>query len=221
MGERRLQREAMALTETFRQVLAGLTAAGVFLTAYFGLSLTVLVSVVFALLAFVAVLLLVRRAAPPAERVLADGVTAGDLDTALLALSTAAGRLRGLEDRAPAGDRGVFGAMADILERIRAHHAHDPRDLRHTRRFLRHDLPRLVETSETYVDLAARSGVGASDRLAQLSQLIRSFSPALEKIDQACLENDFMKLEVEAEVLSEQLERRYSVFRSARIEKSS
>ena len=198
----------MALAETYRQIVAGSAGASMFLFAYFGLTLTSWLAVSLGLLSYLALTLLIRPAVPAGDRMVADGVTAADLQTSLTALSEAAGRLRALEERAPSEDAGVFAHMAEILTRIGSHHSRDPRDLRHTRRFIRHDLPRLVETSEGYVDLAARSGAGARDRLAQLAARIRGFAPALDRIDQACLENDFMALEVEAEVLSEQLKHR-------------
>lgn len=198
----------MTLSETLRQVVAGLIAASVFAFAYFGLSLATWFSAGAALLGFIAALLLIRRAPPSSERMVAEGVSAQDLDIALRAMRDASGRLHRLTDRSPRGDGDVFRRLGDLLERIGLHHERDPGDLRHTRRFLRHDLPRIVETAEAYVELAARSGAASEARLSQLSAMIDGFVPALERIDQACLENDFVALEVEAEVLSEQLKHR-------------
>ncbi|MEO1331388.1 MAG: 5-bromo-4-chloroindolyl phosphate hydrolysis family protein [Pseudomonadota bacterium] len=198
----------MHLPETARQLLAGAAAALAFLAAFFGLSLIAPVAVGAALIVYVALLLLVRRTPPPDAVILADGVSEADLSAALEAIETAADRLRAADARAPASDAGLFARMAEILRRIRGHHARDPKDLRHTKRFLRHDLPRLVETSEAYVDLANRAGPSEADRLAQLSTRIGGFVPALERIEQACLENDFHKLDVETDVLSRQLQSR-------------
>lgn len=198
----------MTLPETARQLLAGAAAALAFLALFFGLSLIAPVAIGFALAVYAAILLLVRRTPPPETVMLSDGVTEADLATALAALDQAVGRLRAAASAAPTAEAGVFERMAAVLLRIRAHHERDPRDLRHTRRFLRHDLPRIVDTVENFVDLAARAGPGDAARLAPLSERIRGFTPALERIDQACLDNDFHALEVEVDVLGGQLERR-------------
>ena len=198
----------MNLPETPRQIIAGSGAGVAFLAAYFGLSFTVWAALAVGVLVFAALLLLIRRTPPAAELMIAEGVSAADLDTALTALRVSAQRLRGLEGAAPAPDASVFVEMAVLLDRIGAHHSEDPRDLRHTRSFLRRDLPRLVEVSETYVELSNRANAASETRLAQLSKRIHGFKPVLEKIETACLENDFMQLEVETEVLSDQLKYR-------------
>lgn len=198
----------MELREEHRQIVAGLGSALAFLLVFFGLNLVVWFALGAALVVYVAILLLIRRAPPPSERYLAEGVTEADLDTALAALGEAAGRLARLEGRQPPPDIGLFAKMAETIERIRSHHERDAQDLRHTRRFLRHDLPRLVETSESYVDLSERAVATNGRRLGDLAARIRSYAPALERIEQACLENDFHKLDVETEVLSEQLAHR-------------
>ncbi|MCI4661654.1 MAG: 5-bromo-4-chloroindolyl phosphate hydrolysis family protein [Neomegalonema sp.] len=196
------------LPETSRQIVAGLAAAVSFLLLYIPLSLVFWLALLLSLAVYAAALLLIRRQPPPSETMLTDGVSEADLHQALAALAQSSNRLRALEARAPVSDRGLFDQMADLLQRIRQHHVDDPRDLRHTRRFLRHDLPRLVETSESYVDLASKAAGDNLERVARLGERIRGFAPVLERIDQACLENDFLKLEVEAEVLSGQLESR-------------
>lgn len=201
-----------SLPERSRLLLAGGGGAATFLAAYVALGLVLWVALGAAVLVFGACLLIVRRTpAPqlPAERMLAPDVSAAELVAAVVALDAAAGELTQLEPRAPVGDRGLFAGMGGTLRRIASHHRKDPRDLRHTRRLLRHDLSRIVETAKAYVDLSARARGGAdAERLAALSAQIHSYAPALERIERACFENDFMQLEVEAEVLSEQLARR-------------
>lgn len=198
----------MILDETPRQLIVGAGAGLAFMAAYFGLSFTLWAALGVGCLVLLALLLLIRRAPPATERMIVEGVSAADLDTALTTLRISAQRLRGLEGEAPAPDAPIFVEMAGLLERISAHHAEDPRDLRHTRGFLRRDLPRLIEVSETYVELSNRANTESQQRLAQLSERIHGFKPVLEKIETACLENDFMKLEVETEVLSDQLKYR-------------
>ncbi len=198
----------MTLPETHRQLVAGGAAALVFLALYFGATLKALVAGGLAALVFIALLVLIRRTPPPDTVFVADGVTAADLDAATRAIAAAAARLAAAARTAPESNVAAFSRMADILARISAHHARDPRDLRHTRRFLRHDLPRLVETSESFVDLSSRAGPADAARLAALAERIQGFVPALERIDRACLENDFHALEVEVDVLSGQLSNR-------------
>jgi len=198
----------MELPETQRQVVAGGAASLVFLGSFFGLSLVWWLSVVLALAVFAAVLLIVGRRKPPAEEYVADGVTRADLNQAIDALTGASARMRRLAMGARGADRQHFTRMAELFEAIRGHHQEDPRDYRHTRRFIRHDLPRIVDTAEKYVDLARKATGENRERVATLGERIRSFTPVLEKIDQACLENDFMMLEVQVDVLGHQLEAR-------------
>jgi len=187
----------MELPETQRQVVAGGAASLVFLGSFFGLSLVWWLSVVLALAVFAAVLLIVGRRK-----------TRADLNQAIDALTGASARMRRLAMGARGADRQHFTRMAELFEAIRGHHQEDPRDYRHTRRFIRHDLPRIVDTAEKYVDLARKATGENRERVATLGERIRSFTPVLEKIDQACLENDFMMLEVQVDVLGHQLEAR-------------
>lgn len=194
-----------SLPDPLRHLLAGAAGAAAFLALFFGLRLIAVLALLGAALVYGATLLIVRRRPPPAERMLTDEVSEADLKAAMALMEASAARLAALEPQAPPEDRGLFEGMARSLRRIAAHHGQDPRDLRHTRRFLRHDLGRIVETAESYVDLARRAGPAEAERLAGLSKRIQSFAPALDRIERACLENDFMRLEVEAEVLSDQL----------------
>ena len=208
-GAKATEDRGPSLPDPLRHLAAGLAAAAAYLILFFSLSLVLWAAIAGALTVYAATLLLVRRRPPPAERMLAEDVSEADLNIAVAALIKASDAIEALEDRdPPARDRGIFRRMAAALRRIARHHQQDPRDLRHTRRFLRHDLPRMVETAEAYVDLAGRAGGAEAARLSDLSKRIHGFAPVLDRIERACLENDFMRLEVEAEVLSEQLARR-------------
>lgn len=198
----------LELAETTRQLAAGVIASAFFLLGYFGMTLALWAAAILALISYAAVLLVISRRPPPARRMVADGVSEADLTAALEALSASARRLGAAAQRAPARERAVFERMADLVARIRAHHAEDPSDLRHTRTFLRHDLPRLVETAESYVALAARADGAEAGRIGELFGRISTMTAALERIEAACLENDFTRLEIEAEVLAGQLGRR-------------
>jgi 5-bromo-4-chloroindolyl phosphate hydrolysis protein len=198
----------MTLPEGMRQVVAGLGASAAFLGAFFGLNLVWWMGLVLAAPVYLAILLLIGRRPEAREVYVADGVTKAELDEALNALTSAAGKMRELALAARGPDKIEFQRMAELFEAIRGHHSADPRDFRHTRRFIRHDLPRLVDTARNYVDLSRKATGANRDRLAALGHRIRGFTPILEKIDQACLENDFMALEVQVDVLGGQLESR-------------
>lgn len=196
------------MSDSLRHLTAGVASAAAYLALFFGLSVVWWAALAAALIAYLGAFLAAPRRTPADERMLTADVSEADLEAALQAFSAASAQLGRLSKRAPAADRSVLARMSETLTRIAAHHRSDPRDLRHTRRFLRHDLPRIVETASGYVDLAARARPEDAGRLGELARMIAGWAPALARIEQACLENDFMALEVEAEVLSDQLGRR-------------
>ncbi|MEL6475804.1 MAG: 5-bromo-4-chloroindolyl phosphate hydrolysis family protein [Pseudomonadota bacterium] len=198
----------MALAETPRQILAGLAASATFLGTFFGLHLVWWLALAFGLAVFAAFLLIVPRKKGLEEIDIGDGINAAELKAGIEALTEAAARMRKLALSATGDDKAEFSRMAKLFEAIRSHHSDDPKDFKHTRRFIRHDLPRLVDTAERYMQLGRKASGTNRDRVAALGSQIRGFVPVLEKIDQACLENDFLALEVEVDVLSGQLDRR-------------
>ncbi|MCI4665003.1 MAG: 5-bromo-4-chloroindolyl phosphate hydrolysis family protein [Neomegalonema sp.] len=207
-GRREQEAKAIiALPDPVRHALSGVVASAAFLALFFGLAIEPALSAPAALIVYIAVFLMTTRRPPSTERMLADDVSEADLRAAVAALEAASERLARAEERAPRSVKEVLAEMSARLRRIAEHHVTDPRDLRHTRRLIRHDLVRMVETCEGFVDLAHRAGGADRERLNGIAERIRTFSPALAKIEQACLDNDFMRLEVETEVLSEQIGR--------------
>ncbi len=201
-------RAISAATDPIRHALAGLLAAAVFLGLFFGAALDPAVAAAVAAGAYLATFLIAARRPPrQAERMLTPDVSESDLDAALAAFRNASARLQAIESRAPVEVGDAIEEMAARLRRIADLHEKDPRDLKHTRNFVRHDLERMVETCERFVDLAALSDPTDGKRLSPIGERIRAFAPALAKIEQACMENDFLRLEVEAEVLSGQIGR--------------
>ena len=192
------------MSDAIRNILAGFGASAAFLGLFFGLQIVLWAAAPLALLVFVGLLLALPRAPRPSVDQAAE---AEMLTVALAALEEAATRLAAVADAAPSADRPVFTRLADLVARLREHHLRDPEDVRRTRTFLRRDLPRLVATAEAYVDLSARAPESERDRLRGLMEEIRTFAPALERIEKACVENDFLALEVETSVLGEQLRR--------------
>ncbi|MEM7686517.1 MAG: 5-bromo-4-chloroindolyl phosphate hydrolysis family protein, partial [Pseudomonadota bacterium] len=193
----------MQLPEAARQIAAGIVAALVFLGLFFALQLVWWIALVGAVGVFAAALLIIERRPEATEEMVVDGVSRAELTGAINAITEASKRMREIALSASGDDKTEFQRMASLFEAIRGHHIKDPRDYRHTRRFIRHDLPRIVDTAERYVELNKKATGGNRDRVQSLGDRIRSFTPVLEKIDQACLENDFMALEVQVEVLGD------------------
>ena len=123
-------------------------------------------------------------------------------------LDQAAKRLRRLARKAPDHDVPLFQRMADLFDTLKEHHIANPAHVRLTRKFRKHVIGPMIGTVQDYVDLAGRTGPDQRERLSQISKQLEAFVPVLERIDQACLDNDLTKLEINVEVLNEQLNRR-------------
>lgn len=199
----------MTLPDGPRQIAAGLAASAGFLALFFGADLVWWLALLLGVLVYGAVLLLVRRRPSAAEVFVTEGVSRSDLEGVLADLSSAALRLSRAAEAAPPADAPLIAEMAERVAAIRDHHRTDPRDVTYTRRFIRTDLPLIVETTEGYVDLSRRARGGSEARLGPLAERLRGFLPVMERIEQACLDNDFRELEVQLAVLSGKLDRRY------------
>jgi hypothetical protein len=197
----------MRLPDGPRQVIAALVAGGVFVALYFAGRIVWWAAFGLAAGVYLALLLVIGRRRPGDEIMLASHVSAADLERASTGLDQAAGRLASAAGRAPDIDQALIRDMAARVRSIRAKVAADPEDFRRTRRFILSYLPNMVETVERYAALARQAGEAHADRLAALRERIRAYGPALDRIDQACLENDFDALEVEVEVLATQMKR--------------
>lgn len=198
----------MKLAPGVRQAVAGGAGAVVFLGLYFGVPLVWWAALLGGLAAWGGVMLAVEAEQDDIPLDPADGIAEKDIRDAIDRLTAAASRLRAATLKARGPEKTTFRRMAELVEAIRGHHITDRRDFRHTRPFIRGSLERMVASVEGYVELDAKARGENRERLAEVRERIEGFVPALEKIDQACLENDFMALEVQVEVLSDQLERR-------------
>lgn len=197
----------MVLPDGPRQVLAALLAGGVFLALYFPASLEWFAALPLAALAYAAFLLLIRRRRPLEEVVLSDRVTAADIAAGQAALDEALRRLAKAESRADPDLKDDLAALAEDLRSIRTQIGDDPADFRIARRFIVNFLPKLVENVENYVSLAAVATGDARARLGPLRDGIRAYRPAVARIAQAGLENNFRALESEIDALGFQLKR--------------
>lgn len=190
-----------------RQILAGLIAAAGFLGLYLGLSLVWWAALPLAALTYFALLLVIRRKPPATEVMVGERVSQADLSQAAAALLAASQRLGQAAAQAPEADRGDLETMASHVLSIRTLIQADPNDYRMARQFIDYYLPRIVEAVESYVALAKLSHTTPDPRLAELGARIRGFGGVVEKIDRACIANDFDALESEVEALGFQLKR--------------
>lgn len=197
----------MAVADGFRQILAGLLAAAVFLGLYLWAALVWWAALGLAAVGYFALLLLIPRRKPLDEVMLTDRVTAQDIARAVQALNSAATRLKAAAGAAPASDRAELAQMSDHVLSIRDLVKADPNDYRTARRFVDYYLPQIVETVEAYVALAKLARGGNEARLADLGTQIRSFGPVVQKINQACIDNDFAALEAQVSALGFQMKR--------------
>jgi hypothetical protein len=197
----------MVLSDGLRQIVAGLLASAAFLALYFGLDLIWWAALGLAIAVYFALLLVIRRRPKASEIMLASRVSAADIRAADQLLGQSATRIEAVLPRVPASDRAHLDEMVGHLKSIRTHVVTDPQDFRRARRFIMSYLPNMVDTIEAYGHLSERAGPDHADRLARLGETIRSFGPAIDAIDRACLENDFDALEAEVSALATQMER--------------
>jgi hypothetical protein len=160
-----------------------------------------------AVVVYLALLLLIGRRPPLDEVMLSTRVSAADVRQASAALAASARRLEAAAETAPEADRKEIRKMVGHIGSIRAQIEQEPEDFRRARRFVTNYLPHMVETVESYVSLAGRAKGQQAERLGPIRDRIRDFLPALERIDAACLENDFAELEAQVDALAIQMKR--------------
>lgn len=197
----------MTLPDGPRQILAAAIASAAFLGLFLGAGLVWWLALGLAALTYAALLLLIPRRRPLTEVMVSEQVSVQDIILATDALTNAAFRLNEAAKIAPPADRDGLANMSKHLTSIRELIKSDPRDYRQTRQFISYFLPLIVTTVESYVGLAKLAQGENAARLAELGSLIRGFVPVVQKIDQACIENDFTELEAQVSALQFQLKR--------------
>lgn len=197
----------MHLPDAWRHTVAGLVSGASFLGFFAGLTLQWWLSLVLALVVYGAMLLVIRRRPGLDEISAGPGTSAADLRAAGQAMARAADRLEASLGKLPAGDAEVVTQLAGHVRSIGAHVATDPQDYRRTRRFVGSYLGHMVETVEGFAELTSKSRGRHEARLRPMSERIAGYLPVLERIDAACLENDFTALEAQMSALSYQMER--------------
>lgn len=189
-------------------VKAGLAALAVLLVFFVGLRWRGMFPVIAAGVTYMGLLWAMRpERAPPRREPLPDGVSREDYEAAVEALAAAERDLRMLAGAAPREEAPAVRRMGELVGAIRRHHEANPAHVLRTRAFVRHTLGRMVAAVAGYVDLAQRAGPERDERLGEVARRIEGFVPVLERLDQACIDNDLMALEISVEVLDEQLGR--------------
>lgn len=197
----------MSIPDGPRQVLAALLASAAFLALFFPAGLVWWVALGLAAMVYAALLLIIPRRRPLTEVMVSDQVSAQDIAQATNALSAAITRLDAAAKAAPKGDVMDLADLSRHLSSIRELIRVDPKDYRQTRQFISYFLPMIVSTVEAYVGLAKLAQGENGVRLAELGGMIKGFVPVVQKIDQACIENDFVALEAQVSALQFQLKR--------------
>lgn len=198
----------MGLYDGPRQIVAGVLAAMVFLGLFFGVTLVWWLALILGAVTYGALLLIIPKRRRADEIQLGARVSAADMQNAGAALLEHARTLETTLDKLPELDAQAVGEMAAHIRSIRDNVLRDPDDYRLTRRFISTYLPNVVQTVETYADLAARTTGEQAERLSHLGAQIRGFNKVVEDIDRACIENDLAALESEVDALGAQLNRR-------------
>ena len=199
----------MALSQLMRQVISGVLASLAFLILFFGLTLVWWAAFAAAVAVFVASLMVLPKGEDEAVQIpLAGAISQVDLREADRLMSEAQAKLEAAREIILSdADKSMVTEMIDHVVSIKTQVLSDPEDYRRARRFIRSYLGTMVETVERYSDLVAKSRGKQAERLQPLAQQISGFVPVLEKIDTACLENDFLSLEVQVDALAEQMKR--------------
>lgn len=197
----------MQISDGPRQIIAALAASAAFLALFFPASLVWWLALALAVLVYFALLMMIQRRKPLAEVMLGDQVSAADIARATNALTDAAHRINLAAETAPQADSADLADLSRHLSSIRELIKADPRDYRQTKQFISYFLPLIVTTVESYVGLARLADGKNAARVAELGSQIKGFVPVVQKIDQACIENDFAALEAQVSALQFQLKR--------------
>jgi 5-bromo-4-chloroindolyl phosphate hydrolysis protein len=196
----------LKLKELWRQILAGLLAAGAFSGVYLGLSLVWWAALLVGVAVYAAGLLLIERVPEDTEVYVYANLTQADINAAVQQCTQAAAQLRTASkaNRIDANTAVALEKMAQLVESIGSNYQQDARDLKYSRNFTHYYLPKILELVKDYVSLSERTVTESSQaRLQQVGNVIRGYLPNVQTIYNACLENDFEKLELETSVLGD------------------
>ena len=196
----------MRLKELPRQIVAGLIASLSFVIAYLGLTLIWWLALGMGIAVYAAALLLIEREPEDNEVFVYDNITRFDINSAVESCRQAAEHLYHASryNRIDTETAIAIERLSQLVEAIGNNYLSDGRDLKHSRIFISHYLPNMMAVVGDYVRLSERTvTVASQQRLQQVGELIRGYVPHVQNMYDACLENDFEKLELETSVLGE------------------
>lgn len=194
------------LKETGRQLVAGIASSGVFALVYMVFALKWLPALGIAVAIYIAIILLIERAPEDSEVYVYANITQHDLDKAVAACRTSATKLKQVSriNRIDGETAASMETLSQLIHHIADNYRDDPRDLKHSLSFVRHYLPRLNTIVDNFENLSGKALTPDSQqRLGKVGQNIRDYVPHFQSIYDACLENDFKKLELETDVLGD------------------
>lgn len=200
----------MQLPDGQRHVLAALVASTVFLGLFFAANLVWFAAVFFAVLIYLAVILIIPRRRALSEIKVAARVSAEELETAARALEDASQRIAAAAQSAPEKQKSDLNQMAEDLSVIRGNILDDPEELRVARTFINVHLSQVVSVVEGFAKLEAQKTPQTAARIAELGDRIHDFSGPIRRIRNAASEADLNTLDIEAKVLSNLLNRQRS-----------
>ncbi len=124
-------------------------------------------------------------------------------------LQAAADRLEAVSRNARHIDADLVRGVATRLLRLRQHHESNPDHVETTGPFVRVTLGHIVSAVGEYADLAGRLGPDQRERLGPVETELSGLLEPLERIEQACIDNDLAALEANMSALSSQLKSRH------------
>ncbi len=193
------------MTETYRQIVAGLVGAGVLAGLTFWGGLVLWFNLAIGAAVGLGTYFTIPRKRRPEEIEVAPGVTLAQQQAALAKIDGYVKRFRLLtgKSRQPRIDK-LLRELVDRLRKIGRNFEEDPRDLMidSAGMFLDHYLERAVDLVEQYVRIAglAREADG-EDELAAAESAIGKVLAGVDAFYQQCIQNDLMDLEVNSETL--------------------
>lgn len=194
------------MKEIWRQISAGLIASVAFATTYLTFALTWQAALGVAVAIYIAVFLLIERAPEDHEVFVHENLTQNDLEKAIKYCYQAANRLKKTaklkQIEQPSAN--ALKKLSDLVKHIADNYKDDPRDLKHSLSFVNHYLPRLLNIVQDFESLSTKALTPESQhRLQQIGHTIQTYVPHFQSIYNACLENDFKRLELETSVLGD------------------
>lgn len=190
----------MRLRETTRQIVAGGASSVAFVTLFSASHFALWISGLLTAAVYGATILVIERKKESIEIEVDAGLSQADVDQAVTFCRESARTLHQLSGEVMRDQElsKIFLELARFTNLIADNYEKDPQDLRHSRGFVDHHLPKLVKASRTYVELSKVIGTAETrQRLSEIRPQFAEYVPRVEAIYNACLLNDFDGLALE------------------------